>query len=363
MKQTPLHAAHRRLGARMAPFGGWDMPIQYEGILQEHEDTRRRAAIFDTCHMGEFELSGPGAQADLERLLTQSVATIPTGRCRYGFLLRNDGGVLDDLTCYRFGPDRFMLVVNAGTLDRDREWIRSHLTSGTTFTDASDATAKLDVQGPLSRQAMEQAFQSPLPELPYFGFAETRLAGVPCLVSRTGYTGEWGYELYFPADRAVDFWDRLLAAGVKPAGLGARDTLRLEMGYPLYGHELTEDRTPAGASRGKYIDLTKDFIGGAPVAREIEGGMNEVLVGLRLETKRAARAHYRVVKDGRAVGAVTSGSLAPSLGVAVALAYVETPLAEPGTALSVESRGSPLPAAVTSLPFYMAGTARRKAGA
>ncbi|HOW96305.1 MAG TPA: glycine cleavage system aminomethyltransferase GcvT [Kiritimatiellia bacterium] len=363
MKQTPLHDAHRQLGARMAPFGGWDMPIQYEGILQEHEDTRRRATVFDTCHMGEFALSGPGAQADLERLLTQSVATIPAGRCRYGFLLRDDGGVLDDLTCYRFGPDRFMLVVNAGTLDRDREWIRSHLSSGTRFADTSEATAKLDVQGPLSRQAMEKAFQTPMPDLPYFGFAETPLAGVPCLVSRTGYTGEWGYELYFPADRAREFWDRLLAVGVKPAGLGARDTLRLEMGYPLYGHELTEDRTPAGASRGKYIDLTKDFIGGAAVAREIEGGTTALLAGLRLESRRAARAHDRVMKDGRAVGEVTSGSLAPSLGVAVALAYVAAPLAEVGTALAVESRGNLLPAAVTALPFYTEGTARRKTGA
>ncbi|MBP7828592.1 MAG: glycine cleavage system aminomethyltransferase GcvT [Kiritimatiellae bacterium] len=360
MKRTPLHEAHRQLGARLAPFGGWDMPIQYAGILQEHEETRQRATVFDTCHMGEFELSGPTAQADLERLLTQSVATIPAGRCRYGFLLRDDGGVLDDLTCYRLGPDRFMLVVNAGTLERDRDWVRSHLSATTAFNDLSEATAKLDVQGPLSRQAVDKAFQGILPDLSYFGFAESALAGVPCLVSRTGYTGEWGYELYFPAGRAVEFWDRLLAAGVRPAGLGARDTLRLEMGYPLYGHELTETRTPVGASRGKYIDLTKDFIGGPAVAREIEQGPARVLAGLRLETRRAARAGDRVMKDGRAVGEVTSGSLAPSLGVAVALAYVETPLAEEGAVLQLESRGAALDSVVTALPFYTQGTARRK---
>jgi len=361
MKRTPLYEAHRQLRARLAPFGGWEMPIQYEGILQEHEDTRRRATVFDTCHMGEFELSGPTAEADLERLLTQSIATIPVGRCRYGFLLREDGGVLDDLTCYRFGADRFMLVVNAETLERDAEWVRSHLSPRTVFTDRSEATAKLDVQGPLSRESTERAFQTALPDLPYFGFAETTLDGAPCLVSRTGYTGEWGYELYFPAERARDFWDKLLGRGaVKPAGLGARDTLRLEMGYPLYGHELTEDRTPVGAARGRYVDLTKDFIGGAVVAREIERGPAQVLTGLRLESRRAARAHDPVLQDGRKVGEVTSGSLAPSFGVAVALAYVETLLAEEGTPLELESRGNRLKAAVTALPFYCEGTARKK---
>ncbi|MBU1693724.1 MAG: glycine cleavage system aminomethyltransferase GcvT [Verrucomicrobia bacterium] len=362
MKQTPLYEAHRQLGARMAPFGGWEMPIQYEGILQEHDNTRRRATVFDTCHMGEFALSGPTAQADLERLLTPSVSTIPAGRCRYGFLLRDDGGVLDDLTCYRLGADRFMLVVNAGTLERDAAWIRAHLSPPTIFTDRSAATAKLDVQGPLSRESMERAFQTALPDLPYFGFAEATLDGAPGLISRTGYTGEWGYELYFPADRAPDFWDKLLGDGaIKPAGLGARDTLRLEMGYPLYGHELTEERTPVGAARGRYVDLTKDFIGGEVVAREIEQGPAQVLAGLRLESRRAARANDPVLHHGRAVGKVTSGSLAPSLGVAVALAYVETPLAEEGTGLEVENHGARLNAVVTALPFYREGTARRKA--
>jgi aminomethyltransferase len=361
MKRTPLYDAHVALGARMGPFGGWDMPIQYEGILAEHAHTRARTAIFDICHMGEFELKGPAAEADLERLLTQRVSTIAQGQCRYGYLLREDGGVLDDLTCYRRGPDWFWLVVNAGTCGQDADWIRSHLSAKTVFTDLSPRIAKLDVQGPASRQDMEQALGVKLPDLKYFWSTEVTLAGTPCLLSRTGYTGEWGYELYFPWDEAPRFWDLFLAnPGVKPAGLGARDTLRLEVGYPLYGHELSLDRTPVAASRGQFIDMTKDFIGKAAVARDLERGVPRYLVGLRLESKRAARAGDKVMSAGRHVGDVTSGSVAPSLGFAVAMAYVEKGLARPGQALDIEVHGKPLPASVVDLPFFTGGTARRK---
>ncbi|MBN1268270.1 MAG: glycine cleavage system aminomethyltransferase GcvT, partial [Kiritimatiellae bacterium] len=322
--QTPLYASHVALGARMGPFGGWDMPIQYAGILVEHAHTRKQCSMFDTCHMGEFELSGPTAGADLERLLTQRVASIREGQCRYGYLLRDDGGVLDDLTCYRFGPERFMLCVNAGTLAGDADWVRAHLSSSTVFRDLSPETAKLDIQGPTARRAMEQALNTALPELGYFRFMETRLAGTDCLLSRTGYTGEWGYEVYFPASEAVRFWDLFIAGGeIKPAGLGARDTLRLEMGYPLYGHELSVERTPVAATRGQFVDMEKEFIGKAAVARDLAQGVPRYLVGLRLETKRAARAHDHVLQGGQAVGEITSGSLAPSLGVAVAMAYVD----------------------------------------
>lgn len=343
----------------MAPFAGWEMPIQYEGILTEHHHTRRACSIFDTCHMGELVVAGPSAERDLDRLLTLSVATLQAGQCRYGYLLRDDGGVLDDLTCYRLGPTRFMLCVNAGRREADARWIGEHLSPGSVLRDASPDTAKLDVQGPASREAVERAFDVKLPELGYFRFAEIALDGVPCLVSRSGYTGEWGYELYFPASHAVRFWDRLRErGGAKPAGLGARDTLRLEMGYPLYGHELSVERTPAAASRGRFVDLSKDFIGRDAVRRELEQGAREYLVGLRLATRRAARAGDTVRHNGRTVGSVTSGSLAPSLGVAVALAYVESGLDRPGQPLSIEVRGELLPAEVAELPFYKEGTAR-----
>lgn len=346
----------------MAPFGGWDMPIQYEGILAEHHATRRAAAVFDTCHMGEFELRGPDAERDLERLLTLRVSNLRDGQCRYGYLLQDEGGILDDLTCYRFGPDRFWLIVNAGTRESDAAWIRRHLSPGTQFDDLTLRTGKLDVQGPDSRAAIERAFGATLPDLKYFHFAGSELGGIPFTVSRTGYTGEWGYELYFPRDQTVRVWDQLLAAGVRPAGLGARDTLRLEVGYPLYGHELGPDRTPIAASRGAFVDVSKDFIGKDAVARDLDAGCSHYLAGLQLEGKRAARAGDTVLLDGEPVGAVTSGSLAPSLGVAVALAYVDASLCHPGQPLQVESRGTALKGVIVELPFYKEGTARRAKG-
>jgi len=345
----------------MAPFAGWDMPIQYEGILAEHEWTRRHASIFDTCHMGEFEVEGAQAEEDLEHLVTQSVSTIKDGQCRYGFLLRDDGGVIDDLTVYRRSNERFFLVVNAGTLQEDAAWIRSHLSEGTTFTDRSEALAKLDVQGPSAKAVMESILGEALPDLGYFRFTDWHLADMACTVSRTGYTGEWGYELYFPAQHTERIWQKLTESGeIKPAGLGARDTLRLEVGYSLYGHELTAEATPVAATRGMFMNMDKDFIGKNAVLRDMEQGVPRYLAALQLETKRAARAHDKVLCEGRAVGEVTSGALAPSLGVAVALAYVEADQCEKGTRLDVEVRGKPLPATVVDLPFYKDGTARAK---
>ena len=358
--KTPLFDAHVALGARMAPFGGWDMPIQYEGIQPEHHATRTQATVFDICHMGEFELRGPTAQADLERLLTQNVATIAEGQARYGYLLREDGGVLDDLTCYRFGPHHFWLIVNAGTCAGDANWIRGHLSPQTQFEDITPRIGKLDLQGPTAREALEGAFGAKVPDLKYFRFATVQLDGVSCVLSRTGYTGEFGYELYFPIEHTAAFWNRLLAKGdVLPAGLGARDTLRLEVGYPLYGHELGLDRSPVAAARGLFMDLKKDFIGKAACARDKAQGCPQYLCGLQLESKRAARAHDVVFADGQPAGEITSGSLAPSLGVAVALAYLRADRCASGTAVEVECHGKRLPARVVELPFYKNGTARR----
>jgi len=360
--KTPLYDAHVALGARMAPFAGWDMPIQYGGIIPEHLHTRARCGIFDTCHMGELELRGPTAEGDLECLLTTRVGDLAVGQCRYAYLLNERGGVLDDLTCYRFAPDRFWLVVNAGTRAADADWVRAHCSAGTIFEDRSDALAKLDVQGPLSRAVMERAFGVRWPDLGYFRFAELALDGVPCVVSRTGYTGEWGYELYFPAERAAAFWERLLAVpDAWPIGLGARDTLRLEMGYPLYGHELGPDRTPAGVAGGRFLELAKPFLGRDNVRAEIERGPRERLVGLRLAGRRAGRPGARVWADGRPVGTVTSGSFAPSVGAAVALAYVETQTAVVGSAVEIEAGDARLAAEVAELPFYRKGTARKLA--
>ncbi len=361
MKTTPLHAEHIALGARMAAFGGWDMPIQYEGILAEHTHTRTKTGLFDICHMGEFELTGPAAAADLERLLTMKISTLSVGQCRYGFMLNEQGGVLDDLTCYRLGEERYMLVVNAATLSGDAEWIQAHLSPQTVFTDRSGELAKLDVQGPQARADMEAVIGRSLPDLGYFKAEFFQCLETDMLVSRTGYTGELGFELYFPASEAVRLWRALLAnENIKPVGLGARDTLRLEMGYSLYGHELTADRTPAGVSRGMFIKKDADFIGREAVFQALENPTG-LLAALEFKSRRAARAGDNIfqTEEESAVGVVTSGSVSPSLGHAVALALVPPDAAQPGTVLNVEIRGKRFPATVTNLPFYTDGTARR----
>ena len=338
----------------MGEFGGWDMPIQYAGILQEHHQTRTKASVFDICHMGEFELSGPTAGQDLENLLTCTVSTLKIGQVRYGFMLHDEGGTLDDLTCYRLADDRFMLVVNAGTAEKDAEWIQNHISAETRFTDLSSGMAKLDVQGPQSRKVLEDVLECSLPDLGYFRFAEFKDG----LLSRTGYTGEWGYEIYLPNADAIILWDQLVAHELcEPGGLGARDTLRLEMGYPLYGHELSETRSPVSTSRGMFIQTDKAFIGKPGVLAALEAP-DRYLAGLKFDSKRAAREHDEVYFQDKLIGEVSSGSVAPSLGVAVAMAFVNPEFATVGQVLDVEIRGKRFPAEVVSLPFYKQGTSR-----
>ncbi len=358
MKTTPLHGEHSALGARMAEFGGWDMPIQYEGILAEHEHTRTKTGLFDICHMGEFELTGPTVVVDLERLLTMKISTLAVGQCRYGFMLNEQGGVIDDLTCYRLDAERYMLVVNAATLDGDATWITKNLSPQTVFTDLSDDIAKLDVQGPTARTELEKVFGKKLPDLGYFRAESFQALETEMLISRTGYTGEWGYELYFPATEVVRIWQALLAnKNIKPVGLGARDTLRLEMGYSLYGHELSLERTPVATSRGGFIRKEGGFIGEPAVRRDLANSP-EFLVALEFDSKRAARAHDKVFFHEMETGLITSGSVSPSLGKAVALAFVKAEQAGLGGVLDVEIRGKLFPARVVELPFYKKGTAR-----
>lgn len=358
LEKTPLHPVHIEAGARMGPFAGFDMPIQYEGILAEHHHTRTKVSIFDTCHMGEFDLRGPTALADLENLLTLKVGTLNIGQCRYGFLLNDAGGVIDDLTCYRRAEDHFFLVVNAGTRGGDAGWIASKLSPGTAFTDLSPGRAKIDVQGPASRAAIEKVFGQTLPELGYFRFTDVTLGGVDMTLSRTGYTGEWGYELYMDDTHGPDLWNKLVADGeIKPAGLGSRDTLRLEMGYALYGHELNDQMSPVAATRGMFIAKDKDFIGKATVDHDL-ADCQRYLTPILLESKRAAREGDDVVKDGTVIGTVTSGSIAPSIERAVALAYVDAAHTGIGTSLAISVRGKELAGEVTDLPFYKNGTAR-----
>lgn len=352
---TPLHAWHVANGAKMVPFAGWSMPVQYSGILEEHRHTRTFASLFDICHMGEFLLEGAGATEALSRVVTHDLQTLAPGRCRYGFLLNERGGVLDDFIVYRLAEEEYMIVVNAACAESDFSWIAERLPSKLRFLNQSQETAKIDLQGPTSFAALSNAIPGNWADLKYFGFKEILVDDIPLLVSRTGYTGELGYELYLPRDKAAWLWEKLLESpGVQPAGLGARDTLRLEIGLPLYGQELDEEHTPVEAGYGGMITSTVPFVGKA--ALDI---VRERLIGLRIEGRRSARQHDEVYLGETKVGKVTSGSIAPSLGCCVALAYVRADMADVAS-FTIKGARTSLEATRVDLPFYTLGTARKK---
>ncbi len=353
--KTPLHAWHVAHHAKMAPFAGWDMPIQYTGIIAEHLHTREKASLFDICHMGEFILKGPGARDALAKALTHNLDTLKPGRCRYGFLLDESGGILDDLIVYHLAPEHYMIVVNAACRESDFSAITARLPSGLSLEDVSDRTGKIDLQGPASVDALERILPGPWRQVPYFGLVRAEFDGSSLLVSRTGYTGELGFELYMPCEKALALWEACLAdPDVEPAGLGARDTIRLEVGLPLYGQDLDSNHTPAEAGYGGMLTSTADYVGKAGAAR-----VREKLVGLSLEGRRSARHNDPVMLDGKSVGIVTSASFAPSLGHAVALAYVAAEEAD-AAAFTIAAAKTGIPAARTALPFYTKGTARMK---
>ena len=353
--KTPLWEAHRKLGARMMPFGGWDMPVQYEGILAEHHQTRTAVTVFDTCHMGRFLVSGGGTLAALSRIVSADLRSMRDGQCRYGFLLREDGGIMDDLITYRFNDTRWMLVVNCATRVTDADWVRKHLPSDVQFEDASDRTGKLDVQGPLSLDAASSALGMDVTTLKYFRFVANTSQGGEIVVSRTGYTGEKGVEIFADTNRIIALWDALLAGGVKPAGLGARDTLRLEAGLPLYGHELSLAVTPVEAAMERYAVKTEDFIGRAAVQARLASGPRQRLAGFRVAGRQSPRNGNRVLAEGVAVGEVTSGSFSPNLQYAIGFAYIRTDLAESGRRIEVDTGRNRLAAEVANIPFYRGG--------
>lgn len=356
--QTPLSAWHKANGAKMAPFAGWDMPIQYPGgIIAEHMHTRSKASVFDICHMGEFMLKGKGAADALAKAVTINLETLKPKRCRYGFLLNDQGGVMDDLIVYRLGEEEFMIVVNGACQASDFSAIASRLPLELSFEDVSPQTGKIDLQGPGALTALEQLIPGqPWRAMPYFGLERVTYDGVPLLVSRTGYTGELGYELYLPWDKVEQLWRACVALpGVAPAGLGARDTLRLEVGLPLYGQDLDTAHTPAEAGYGAMLSSPAPFVG-----KEKASQVRVALIGLSIPGRRSARHHDVVLlPDGTEAGVVTSASFAPSLGHAVALAYVDAKYAE-AESFVVRAARTELPANRVALPFYTKGTARIK---
>ena len=352
--RTPLTAWHEQHGAKMAPFAGWLMPIQYEGILAEHVHTRTHAGLFDICHMGEFRVEG---SADvLATAVSHNLATLAVGRCRYGFLLNEQGGVLDDCIVYRLEEALWVIVVNAACAAGDFATLRARLPQSVRMEDISARIAKLDLQGPEAVDVLEAAIGKSLRHMPYFGFECVSWNGSPLWVSRTGYTGELGFELYVASDLALPLWELLLKdSRVKPIGLGARDTLRLEAGLPLYGQDLDSEHTPAEAGMGRMLTSEADYVGKAH-AQDVR----EVLVPLTIEGRRAARHNdVLALPDGTEVGHITSGSFAPSLGHVVALAWVARAHAE-ATDFVVRAARSELAAKRCELPFYKEGTARKK---
>jgi aminomethyltransferase len=359
-RRTSLYDLHRRLGARMIEFGGFAMPLQYRGIIEEHRAVRRCAGLFDLSHMGEFVVSGPRALDLLERALTNSAATLAVGRAHYTVMCAEDGGTIDDLIVYRVEAERYLLCVNAANIAVDREWLLAlNRTIGAEFEDQSDATAMVAIQGPQAVAIAAGVAAPSLQAIGRFGVARTSIDGLAVTAARTGYTGEDGFEFFAAAADGAAIFERLLAAGqaagLTPCGLGARDTLRLEAGLMLYGHELDRATTPIEAGLARFVSFGREFVGAQALERQRREGLRKRLVGIVSEDRRSVpRQGYRLLRAGIEVGVVTSGSYAPSLERPVAMAYVygEGRESRVGDRIEVEIRKRPVAAEISRLPFY-----------
>jgi aminomethyltransferase len=360
-RYTPLRERHEALGASFTDFGGWQMPVRYTSDLAEHHAVRQAAGIFDISHMAEFTIKGAGAAEFLDYALAGRLSALPVGKAKYSLLLAEDGGIIDDVIVYRLGEDDFLIISNAGNRDAVREALQTRTADrDVAVADVSDDYALIAVQGPnaeaiLAATAGIADVSIPWDEQKYYAWASATYRGKPLLLARTGYTGEDGFELLVDAADATALWDEVLAAGAAhglvPAGLAARDTLRLEAGMPLYGHELNLETKPAQAGLGRVVVADKESFVGKDGVTPAEGA--RVLVGLTAEGRRAGRAGYPVVtEDGAAVGEITSGALSPTLGHPIAMAFVDPAVAEGSTPLFLDVRGTKIPATVTALPFY-----------
>jgi glycine cleavage system T protein (aminomethyltransferase) len=356
LRRTPLHAAHAASGARLVPFSGWEMPLQYTSIKDEQLAVRQAAGVFDVSHMGRYEIAGDGAEASLEKVLTNQVATLSPGRAVYSLVCREDGGVVDDVIAYKRADDLFCVVVNAGNREKDWDWLTAHLERGAELRDRSDELALIAFQGP---RALELLDDPALAQLPAFGFAEdVAVLGVVCaLVARTGYTGEDGVELMVPADHAEMLWGRLLNtdAAVRPCGLGARDVCRLEAGLRLYGNDMDESVNPFEAGLGWTVKLDKgEFVGREALARVKAKGPARSTVGIRGQGRVIPRHGGALSAGGDTIGEVTSGTWSFLLEQGIGMARVAAGRVQPGDAVALEVRGQAAAAEVVRLPFYRA---------
>jgi aminomethyltransferase len=357
MKKTAFTEIHRSLGAKLVEFAGFEMPVQYSGIIDEHLAVRKKVGVFDVSHMGEFIVKGKDAEAFIQRMTINDVSKLFAGKVQYSALCYDEGGIVDDLLVYHCG-DHFMLVVNASNTKKDFDWLKSHASGDVELTDRSDEYSLLAVQGPHSLATLKKLTKVNLSAIEYYHFVRGSLAGVEMTISRTGYTGELGFELYFPSDEALGkkVWQAVFEAGkefgIAPIGLGARDTLRLEMAFCLYGNDIDQSTNPLEAGLGWITKLNKgDFVGKKAIVKAKEAGLKRKLVGFSLAEKAVARHGYPLSVSGVEIGHVTSGTFSPSLERAIGLGYVAAGNDEVGKKLNVVIRGKEVPASIVKLPF------------
>lgn len=357
LQTTPLTAIHKELGGKLVPFAGWKMPIQFQGVIQEHQSVRDGVGIFDVSHMGEIEIQGPDAKSLIQKLMTNDIDPMQDNQALYTLMCMEHGGVVDDLLVHRFSEDHYFLCVNAANTEKDFQWILKNAGScDATIRNTSNETAQLAIQGKHSEALLQKLCDTPLSEIKYYHFKKAKIHNSAGIVARTGYTGEDGFEVYVDTGHAETVFRAILEAGkefdLQPIGLGARDTLRMEMGYALYGNEINEDSRPLEAGLGWVIKLGKDeFIGKAALKKQKDAGNQRRLVGIRLLGRGVPRPHYRVLKNGAPVGELTSGTFSPSLNTGIGLCYVSPEYAKPGTELEVEIRKLSVPAEVVKPPF------------
>ncbi len=358
LKTTPLYKVHQELGARIVPFSGWQMPVQYSGVMQEHLCVRNAVGLFDVSHMGEIDIRGRDALKLVQKLITNDVAGMQDGSILYALMCYENGGVVDDLLVHRFAEDHYFFCVNAGNINKDFQWISGQARSmDVEASNISAETAQLAIQGQHAQSLLDKLSDAPLDSLKYYHFKKGKICSVDSIISRTGYTGEDGFEIYFDAGKAVAVFKKIMEAGeafgIKPIGLGARDTLRLEMGYALYGHEITAETNPLEAGLGWVVKLKKedDFIGKAAIQQKKDAGAKRRLVGVRFLERGVPRPHYPVLRQGAPVGEVTSGTFSPSLNCGVALCSVSSEHAAVGARLEVSVRDKRIPAEIVKLPF------------
>lgn len=359
LQRTPLFPVYAKYGAKTIDFGGWDLPVQFSSITEEHEAVRMRAGLFDVSHMGEVEVKGTDSLAYLQRLTTNDVSKLEAGQAQYSAMCYPDGGTVDDLLVYKYADDHYLLVINAANIDKDFAWMQEQLSGDVQIENISPQTAQIAIQGPRAEHILQKLTATDLSGIGVFRFQrDVSVAGISALVSRTGYTGEDGFEIYLDADKAADLWDTLLATGKEdgllPCGLGARDTLRFEARLPLYGQELSKDITPIEAGIGFAVKTDKaiPFIGQEVLRAQKENGAPRKLVGIEMIDRGIPRSHYPVYLGGEQIGEVTTGTHSPTLKKNIGLALIKTAHAALGTELDVEIRGKRLKAKVVATPFY-----------